>query len=201
LRKSDEHGPFCTTNVSSHRLSTITAADQILVLHAGRVVEAGTHQELLALNGRYHNMWRKQIRAEQAAEQASRAVAKANALRELALARPGSSGNEGGMSGDVSESETDAPSNTRLADSSAVIGSVSQTTDVHQPSGSIAGSNHETLVDDEAPEDGGQNDNLGQHIAAEAQPFNARHYLGHEISSDENIPATSRRHHERSSPH
>ena len=53
----------------SHRLSTITAADQILCLHAGRVVEAGTHEELLAMKGRYASMWKKQIRAEPAAEE------------------------------------------------------------------------------------------------------------------------------------
>jgi hypothetical protein len=146
-------------------------------------------------------MWRKQIRAEQAAEQASRAVAKANALRELALARPGSSGNEGGTSGDVSENETETPRNTRLVNSSAVTGSASHTTDTPHRGGSVAGSTHETLVEDEAQDDGGQNGNLGQHIAAEAQPFNTPHNLGHESSSDENIPATSQRQHERSSPH
>jgi ABC-type glutathione transport system ATPase component len=175
--------PFYTANNCSHRLSTITAADQILVLHAGRVVETGNHQELLALNGRYHSMWRKQIRAEQAAEQASRAVAKANALRELALARPGSSENEGGSSGDVSENETEAPSNTRLVLPSAVTGSATLTTDTPHHGSSIAGSTHETLVEDEAPEDGGQNGNLGQQIAGEAEPFGTPRNLGHESSS------------------
>jgi ABC-type glutathione transport system ATPase component len=95
----------------SHRLSTITTADQIVVLHAGQVAESGTHQELLALKGRYASMWRKQIRAERAAEQASVAVARAQALQEAANNRPGSPGNDGG-SGDVSENEieTRAPS-------------------------------------------------------------------------------------------
>lgn len=59
-----------TTLVIAHRLSTITRADQILVLHAGQVVESGTHDELLVLKGRYASMWRKQIRAQMAAEQA-----------------------------------------------------------------------------------------------------------------------------------
>lgn len=59
-----------TTLVIAHRLSTITNADQILVLHAGRVAEKGTHNELLALNGRYATMWEKQIRAQKAAETA-----------------------------------------------------------------------------------------------------------------------------------
>jgi ATP-binding cassette subfamily B protein len=42
-----------TVLVIAHRLSTITKADRILVLHRGELVEQGTHDELLALNGRY----------------------------------------------------------------------------------------------------------------------------------------------------
>lgn len=91
----------------SHRLSTITAADQILVLHAGGVAESGTHEELIKLKGRYATMWRKQIRAEQAAEVARVAQDRAAALREEALVRPGSSG-EDLVSEDVSENEADA---------------------------------------------------------------------------------------------
>lgn len=53
-----------TTLVIAHRLSTITQANQILCLHEGKVIEAGTHEELLAKGGRYAMMWRKQIRAE-----------------------------------------------------------------------------------------------------------------------------------------
>lgn len=59
------------------------------------------------MKGRYANMWRKQIRAERAAEAASQMVAKANALQKAAMERPGSSGNEGGPSEDVSENEAD----------------------------------------------------------------------------------------------
>lgn len=88
-------------------MSTITGADQILVLHAGKVAESGTHQELLAIKGRYYNMWRKQIRAERAAEQASQMVAKAKALKEAAMDRPGSSGADGSPSEDASENEGD----------------------------------------------------------------------------------------------
>ena len=46
-----------TTVVIAHRLQTARAADRIIVLHSGQVVEAGTHDELIALSGRYAAMW------------------------------------------------------------------------------------------------------------------------------------------------
>ncbi|KAI8665546.1 hypothetical protein LRP88_03952 [Fusarium phalaenopsidis] len=53
-----------TTITIAHRLSTITTSDQIVVLHKGVIVERGTHNELLALQGRYHAMWEKQTTIE-----------------------------------------------------------------------------------------------------------------------------------------
>jgi subfamily B ATP-binding cassette protein MsbA len=53
-----------TTFVIAHRLSTIVSADQILVLEEGRIVERGTHQELLALNGRYRQLYDRQYKVE-----------------------------------------------------------------------------------------------------------------------------------------
>jgi len=53
-----------TTFVIAHRLSTIRSADQILVLEAGEIVERGTHAELLALNGRYRQLYDKQYSFE-----------------------------------------------------------------------------------------------------------------------------------------
>jgi ATP-binding cassette subfamily B protein len=50
-----------TSLVIAHRLSTIRSADQILVVDDGRIVESGTHQELLALGGRYADLYRTQF--------------------------------------------------------------------------------------------------------------------------------------------
>ena len=49
-----------TTLVIAHRLSTVMAADQILVMDSGRIVERGTHAGLLAADGHYAQMWRLQ---------------------------------------------------------------------------------------------------------------------------------------------
>lgn len=54
-----------TTFVIAHRLSTIRSADQILVVEAGEILERGRHEDLLALNGRYKQLYDKQYRFEQ----------------------------------------------------------------------------------------------------------------------------------------
>jgi subfamily B ATP-binding cassette protein MsbA len=53
-----------TTFVIAHRLSTIQSADQILVLEHGEIVERGTHEQLLAHEGRYRQLYDKQYRFE-----------------------------------------------------------------------------------------------------------------------------------------
>jgi len=54
-----------TSFVIAHRLSTIRSADQILVVEAGEILERGTHDELIAQDGRYKQLYDKQYRFEQ----------------------------------------------------------------------------------------------------------------------------------------
>jgi ATP-binding cassette, subfamily B, bacterial len=59
----------CTTILISHRFSTVRHADRICVLEHGRVVELGTHDELMALGGRYRTMFDLQARRFQEADE------------------------------------------------------------------------------------------------------------------------------------
>jgi ATP-binding cassette subfamily B protein len=54
-----------TTILISHRVSTVRHSDQIVVLRDGRVVERGTHDELLKLGGYYEELYQKQLLAEE----------------------------------------------------------------------------------------------------------------------------------------
>ena len=68
----DRLGEHRTVLVIAHRLGTIRNADNIVVLKDGQVVEQGTHDDLLSLNGVYAEMWNMQLHATSArASQAS----------------------------------------------------------------------------------------------------------------------------------
>jgi ATP-binding cassette subfamily B protein len=56
-----------TSIIIAHRLSTIQNVDRIIVLHKGRVVEMGSHKDLLAQRGVYHRLYELQYRAHETA--------------------------------------------------------------------------------------------------------------------------------------
>ena len=58
-----------TTLIAAHRLTSVMDADLILVLKDGEVIERGTHEQLLAMNGWYAEMWRRQELQSKAGEQ------------------------------------------------------------------------------------------------------------------------------------
>ncbi len=51
---------FCTSFQDSHRLSTTRLADRIYMLENGRIIEEGSHNELLERKGKYAQMWKAQ---------------------------------------------------------------------------------------------------------------------------------------------
>ncbi|MGE8441518.1 MAG: ABCB family ABC transporter ATP-binding protein/permease [Comamonas testosteroni] len=57
-----------TSLVIAHRLSTVVEAHEILVMDSGRIIERGTHEQLLAAGGRYSSMWNMQLNQAESAE-------------------------------------------------------------------------------------------------------------------------------------
>ena len=78
-RSLDEVSAERTTLMIAHRLSTVVHADEILVLVDGRIVERGTHEALLAADGRYAKLWWLQRRSMDTETTVSRDAADAPA--------------------------------------------------------------------------------------------------------------------------
>lgn len=150
------------TNVDfRHRLSTITHADQIIVLNAGAVVEKGTHDELIAKKGRYASMWEKQIRAERALDAAREAQLKAKRALRRAHMR--------------SQTQTEASRDgyNSLASSTTLASSVmkpkSDEITSASSSGSSSSSDAESTHTDEQSED--QNHNPEEQVSSDRRNF------------------------------
>ena len=75
-----------TTLVIAHRLSTVMYADEILVLDQGRIVERGSHQDLLAREGTYTQMWALQQLEEESSRRRRVMVRRPKPLRRKAMA-------------------------------------------------------------------------------------------------------------------
>ena len=84
-----------TTLVIAHRLSTIVNADEIIVLHHGKIAERGAHVSLLAQNGLYAALWKRQNEVRQAEETLRRAAIEEGGRLSIKIETEGSPETEG----------------------------------------------------------------------------------------------------------
>lgn len=159
-----------TMLVIAHRLSTITRADQILVLHKGRVVERGTHDELLAQRGRYASMWKKQGKAQKAAEVAEKAKEKAEKYRRESNAIPPEMLNGEGSSASSSDDEFEATRKRAAADAAIIEGSSASSSSSSSTTSSEDTPNAAAATDADASADDGARDGAKTDAAASSGP-------------------------------
>lgn len=141
------------------------------------------------MKGRYANMWRKQIRAERAAEAAEKMVAKANALQAAVMDRPGSSGNEGGPSEDVSENEADSRNSTVLVPNLASKALVQGAEGLQDGDSTLHGSQAGDSTDDK-PEDRKEDNHHCKADQDQSKPGDHSHDSDHSTKPGEDRPAT-----------
>jgi len=79
-----------TSLTIAHRLSTIVNVDKIIVIENGRVIEQGTHPDLLERKGKYYSLWMQQVQTQKEQEAAAEAAAAAKVATEAAIANAAS---------------------------------------------------------------------------------------------------------------
>ncbi|KAK0545377.1 ATP-binding cassette-type vacuolar membrane transporter Hmt1 [Tilletia horrida] len=92
-----------TSLTIAHRLSTIINADKIIVMEAGRVIEEGTHVDLLAKKGKYYSLWMQQIQTQKEQEAAAEAAEKVKSEGVLGEAVEGQAPSEPAAAGSGSQ--------------------------------------------------------------------------------------------------
>ncbi|QQL50454.1 peptidase domain-containing ABC transporter [Mucilaginibacter ginkgonis] len=117
-----------TIIIIAHRLSTVMNADKISALHIGKLVEEGTHDELLKKKGYYYNMWQKQFPSEkriyEMAKEAEQSFEQSHAAVERDSAAVSKKGAKSRVAPDADESRKDVIKKTKDATVKKAAGKV-----------------------------------------------------------------------------